>query len=196
MAHVAIWLQYVPVNTMTMELQKSCTEKAQISVWAPGFCCGFRWSPTLSLSLLCLSPMSPVAEPELCGTCTGSTPCTWWAVCLCSPATADPQGSALFQDLPLWTSHGAHLKTRAKNALKTKYIYTHTHTHIWLKSKMLPINLHWCLCYYLEWRSTLSFHHLGRRSFPTDTFLKEKNAENYVHFTSNPKLILYTYSYM
>lgn len=59
---------------------------------------------------LCLSPVSPVAELEPCGTCTGSTPCTWWAVCLCSPVAVGPRGSALSPALPLWTCHGAHLE--------------------------------------------------------------------------------------
>lgn len=61
---------------------------------------------------LCVSPVSQVAELEPCGICTGSTPCTWWAVCLYSPGAVGPQGSALSPALPLWTCHGAHLEQK------------------------------------------------------------------------------------
>lgn len=61
-------------------------------------------------SLPCLSPVSQSAEPEAYGTCTGSTPCTWWAVCLYSPVTVCPQGSAFSQAPPRWIGHEVHLE--------------------------------------------------------------------------------------
>lgn len=160
MAHVAIWLQYVPVNTMTMELQKSCTEKAQISVWAPGFCCGFRWSPTLSLSL------SPVSQPYVSGGWTRALRYLHWIHTLymvsCLPLFTCNRRSTRFCTFSRpasvnisWSSSENKSQKRIKDKIYIPYTHTYTYTHMIeeqnapYKSSLMSLLLPWVKKYTL-----------------------------------------------
>lgn len=94
-----------------------------------------RFSVYVHVHILQLNLVSRAAAPELFCTCTGSTPCTWSAVCPCSPAAVGQRGSALSQVLPPWTCHEAPLRRKTsrkknfmmrKNTLKNKKLYVYS----------------------------------------------------------------------